>query len=93
MATTEFDMVSMPKSALDAILEDAAERGARKALASVGLNDERAPEHIRGLRDLFAMYLVVRNSVLKQIGTAIALVIMGGLVVAAAGYFGNIIKR
>jgi hypothetical protein len=93
MAATEYDMVSMPRSALDAMLEDAAERGAKKALASVGLNDERAPEHIRGLRDLFAMYLVVRNGVLKQIGTAIALVMIGGLAVGFAGYFSNIFKK
>lgn len=93
MAATEYDMVSMPRSALDAMLEDAAERGAKKALASVGLNDERAPEHIRGLRDFFAMYLVVRNGVLKQIGTAIALVMIGGLAVGFAGYVSNIFKK
>ena len=39
------------------------------------------------------MYLVVRNSVLGQIGTAIPLLVMGGLTVAAVGYFGNIIRK
>ena len=74
------DIVTMPKAALDAMLEDAAERGARKALASVGLGDAEAPEHIRGLRDLFTMYRVVRNGALKQIGQRIALVLIGALV-------------
>lgn len=73
-------MVCMPRQALESLLEDAAERGARKALASVGLGDEDAPDHIRGLRDLFAMYRVVRNGALKQIGQGIALVVIGALV-------------
>ncbi len=93
MARTDYDMISMPRSAIDAMLEDAAERGARKALASVGLSDEEAPEHIRGLRELFGMYRVVRNSVLKQIGNAIALLLIGGIAVGAVGYFGNIFKK
>jgi hypothetical protein len=54
--------------------------GAKKALATVGLGDEEAPEHIRGLRDLFTMYRVVRNGALKQIGQGIALVLIGALV-------------
>ena len=90
---SDYDLVSMPRSALDAMLEDAAERGAKKALASVGLNDEKAPEHIRLLRDLLGMYLAVRNGVMKQIGQAIALVLIGGLAVGFAGYFGNIFKK
>ena len=81
------DNVTMPKAALDAMLEDAAERGAKKALASVGLDDEKAPEHIRGLRDLFDMYRAVRNGALKQIGQAVALVIIGALVLFASQKF------
>ena len=77
-------LVSMPRAALEAMLEDAAERGARKALASVGLDDAQAAEHIRGLRDLFAMYRVVRNGALKQIGQGIALVVIGALVFFAS---------
>jgi hypothetical protein len=73
-------MVCMPREALEALVEDAAERGAKKALSSVGLGDEDAPDHIRGLRDLFAMYRVVRNGALKQIGQGIALVVIGALV-------------
>jgi len=72
--------VTMPREALEAMLEQAAERGAKKALATVGLGDEEAPEHIRGLRDLFTMYRVVRNGALKQIGQGIALVLIGALV-------------
>lgn len=73
-------MVCLPRDALEALVEDAAERGAKKALAHVGLGDADAPDHIRGLRDLFAMYRVVRNGALKQIGQGIALVLIGALV-------------
>ncbi len=54
-------MLPMPRAAPEAMLEDAAERGAKKALAGVGLGDQDAPEHIRGLRDLFTMYRTVRK--------------------------------
>ena len=60
------DPVTMPRQALEAMLEDAAERGAKKALAGVGLGDEDAPEHIRGLRDLFNAYRTVRNGALNE---------------------------
>jgi hypothetical protein len=76
--------ISLPRGALEAMLENAAERGARKALASVGLDDAQAADHIRGLRDLFAMYRVVRNGALKQIGQGIALVVIGALVFFAS---------
>lgn len=81
------DLVTMPKAALDAMLEDAAERGARKALTSVGLGDEDAPEHIHGLRDLFKAYRMIRNGALKQIGQGIALLIIGALVLFASQKF------
>lgn len=79
--------VSLPHAALVAMLEDAAERGAHKALASVGLDDAQAADHIRGLRDLFAMYRVVRNGALKQVGQGIALVVIGALVFFASTKF------
>lgn len=81
------DLVTMPRAALEAMLEDAAERGAKKVLSRVGLDDEDAPEHIRGLRDLFSMYRMVRNGALKQIGQAVALCIIGALVLFASQKF------
>lgn len=87
MSDYDHSSVSMPRPALEAMLEDAAERGARRALASVGLDDSQAAEHIRGLRDLFAMYRVVRNGALRQTGQAIALVLIGALVFFASTKF------
>lgn len=80
----ERDHIILPREALDAMLEDAAERGARKALTGIGLGDEKAPEHIRGLRDLFNMYRTVRDGALKQIGQGLALVLIGALVFFAS---------
>jgi hypothetical protein len=76
--------IVLPREALDALLEDAAERGARKALTGIGLGDDKAPEHIRGLRDLFNMYRTVRDGALKQIGQGLALVLIGALVFFAS---------
>ncbi|MDP1965425.1 MAG: DUF6127 family protein [Reyranella sp.] len=84
MSDHDHSPISMPRGALEVMLENAAERGARKALASVGLDDAQAADHIRGLRDLFAMYRVVRNGALKQIGQGIALVVIGALVFFAS---------
>lgn len=78
------DPIVLPREALDALLEDAAERGARKALTGIGLGDDKAPEHIRGLRDLFNMYRTVRDGALKQIGQGLALVLIGALVFFAS---------
>jgi len=80
----ERDHIILPREALGAMLEDAAERGARKALTGIGLGDEKAPEHIRGLRDLFNMYRTVRDGALKQIGQGLALVLIGALVFFAS---------
>ena len=80
----ERDHIILPREALDAMLEDAAERGARKALTGIGLGDEKAPEHIRGRRDLFNMYRTVRDGALKQIGQGLALVLIGALVFFAS---------
>jgi hypothetical protein len=80
----ERDPIVLPREALDALLEDAAERGARKALTGIGLGDDKAPEHIRGLRDLFNMYRTVRDGALKQIGQGLALVLIGALVFFAS---------
>lgn len=83
----DHELVTMPKAALEAMLEDAAERGAKKALVSVGLGDADAPEHIRGLRDLFNAYRTVRNGALKQIGQAVVICIIGALVMFAGQKF------
>lgn len=71
------DMISLTREALDDLIEAAAERGARKALAGVGLHDEGAPIDIRQLRDLLGMYRVVRNGALAAFGKALMYALIG----------------
>ena len=46
------ETVTMSAAELEAMLERAAEQGAKKALAGVGLHDDDAPRDVRDLRDL-----------------------------------------
>lgn len=71
------DRINLTKEALDDVIEAAAERGARKALAGVGLHDERAVDDVRQLRDLLKMYRVVRNSALAALGKAMMYALIG----------------
>ena len=52
---------------LEAMLERASEKGARKALAKVGLHDDDAPNDIRDLRDLLRAWNATRNTVWQTI--------------------------
>jgi hypothetical protein len=69
--------LTLTHAQLEDLLETAADRGARKALASVGLQDDKAPIDIRQLRDLLAMYRVVRNSALSAFGKALMYALIG----------------
>ena len=46
------DMVCLPRTEFESLLDQATCRGARKALKEVGLADEKAANDIRTLRDL-----------------------------------------
>lgn len=83
-------VITMAPNQLEALLEDAAERGARKALAAVGLADDMAPNDIRGLRDLFGMYRVIRTGFLKQVGGIVAIFVLGAISVAIGAKIGII---
>jgi len=57
-------------------MAEAAEEGANRALARVGLHDEDAGEDIRGLRDLLRSYRTVRTSMLSTFGKWLMTVIL-----------------
>lgn len=71
-------VISLTREALDDLAEAAAERGAKKALASIGLHDEKAADDVRSLRDLLGIYRVVRNSALATFGKVVMYVLIGG---------------
>lgn len=53
------------KTEIETLLELAAERGAEKALAKVGLGDENAGVDIRDLRDWLNACRVIKSEALK----------------------------
>ena len=71
-------MVTIPQEEFEAILERAAERGARHALADVGLDGPEAAHDIRELRGLLDAF----NEAKKTAGLTIIRMLITGLVMA-----------
>lgn len=82
------EIVSLPREVLDSMIEAAAERGAKRALAQIGLDDEHAGRDVQGLRALMSGYRVVRNGFLAQVGKALAVIVLGALVLFAGRHLG-----
>ena len=77
-------MVVMPHDEFEELLERAAERGARHALADVGLDGPEAAHDIRELRGLLDAF----NEAKKTAGLTIVKMLVTGLVMALlAGAF------
>jgi hypothetical protein len=57
----------MENAELDALLERAAERGARRALESIGLHDDDAGKDIRDLRTLIDGWRTAKKAALTTI--------------------------
>jgi hypothetical protein len=77
-------MVVMPQDEFEILLERAAERGARHALAEVGLEGPEAASDIRELRNLLDAF----NEAKKTAGLTIVRMLVTGMVMALlAGAF------
>ena len=82
--TLQGGMVVMPRDEFEELLERAAERGARHALADVGLDGPEAAHDIRELRNLLDAF----NEAKKTAGLTIVKMLVTGLVMALmAGAF------
>jgi len=75
-------MVTIPQEEFEAILERAAERGARHALADVGLDGPDAANDIRELRNLLDAFNEAKKTAWQ---TVIRLVTTGFLLALVAG--------
>ncbi len=79
------DFVRMPEAEFEEILARAAEQGARRALADVGLDGHDAASDIRDLRTLLAAIRDARRTALQTFirlcVTAILLALMAGVAV------------
>ncbi len=77
--------VRMPEEEFEELLELAAERGAKKALADVGLVDEHAANDIRGLRDLLGALRIAKRTawqtVVRLITTGLILALIAGVAI------------
>jgi hypothetical protein len=71
-------MVTIPQEEFEAMLERAAERGARAALHGVGLDGEDAAHDIRELRNLLDAF----NEAKRTAGITLVKMIVTGLVLA-----------
>jgi hypothetical protein len=78
------DGIEISKAELHAMLTKAAAEGARQALHSVGLHDDRAGDDIRDLRALLTDWRSVRQTVLTTTARIITAAILGAIAGAAA---------
>ena len=78
-------LIRMPEDEFEAMLSRAAEKGARKALADVGLEGPEAAIDIRDLRTLLASLRTARRTawqtIIRLITTALLLALIAGVAV------------
>ncbi len=71
------------------VIEAAAERGAKTALAKIGLADEQAGQDVRDLRALMRDWRGIRKTVTRTIAQAITMAILGALAAGMVFKFGG----
>lgn len=79
----------MTELEIEAMIERAAERGARKALADVGLHDEDAGRDVQELRGLLEAWRATRRTILQTITRLVTTAILTALAAGAYLHFTN----
>ncbi len=87
------DMIVIPRSEFETLLEQAACRGARKALIEVGLADEDAANDIRTLRDLAGSIKIMQRTFLQTLVRWVTVGLLALLVAGIAAKGGIIFHR
>lgn len=82
------DMVCLPRTEFESLLEQSACRGARKALKEVGLADEQAAHDIRDLRDMAGSIKAMQRTFLQTIVRWITIGLLALLVAGVAAKLG-----
>lgn len=77
----------MTDKELDDLLEKAAEKGAVKVLAMVGLSDETAGEDIRNLRSLLSAYKSAKHTVWQTFWRIVTTIFISGLMAGTFMHF------
>lgn len=87
--TVSDGLVSLPLADFDHLLEDAAMRGAKRALADVGLDGENAADDIRELRGLLDAFHAAKRTawitVVKVLTTGLLLALLAGAALKVHG--------
>ena len=78
------------RAEFESCIEEAAERGAKKALKEVGLLDEDAGEDIRDLRTLMAAFRSAKSTAWQTVVKILTTFIISALSIGAAFKFGII---
>jgi hypothetical protein len=79
----------MDPQALEALLERAAEKGARDALQSIGLHDDGATKDVHELRSLLDAWRSAKKTAWRTVTQAVTMALLGALV---AGSYINYFK-
>jgi hypothetical protein len=80
---TKSVIAAMNELEIEALIERAAERGARKALAQVGLQDEDAGRDVQELRGLLEAWRAARRTILQTVTRLITTTILTALAAGA----------
>lgn len=76
-------MPPMTEAQIQTLLNEAAERGAKRALEQVGLHDEEAGNDIRDLRKVLDGWRSARKTVLSTITQWVTMALLGALAFGA----------
>ena len=79
----EFAEACRDRDLFQAALDEAAERGAQKALAALGLSDATAGDDIRDLRGLIAGWRDAKRTVIQTFFRAVTVAVLSALVAGA----------
>lgn len=72
-------MSELDEQHIEVLLERAAKAGAREALESIGLHDEKAVNDVRDLRDLLDAWRQARKTVWKTVVHAMTMAVLGAI--------------
>lgn len=76
-------MTDLTPAEIEAMIDRAAERGAERALHSLGLHDDHAAIDVAELRSLLGAWRTVRMSMLKTASSMLTAFLLGALALGA----------
>jgi len=78
----EAKSVTIPRADFEAMIERAAEEGAKKAMHALGLHDEDAAADVRELRGLLEAWRAVKDTALRTATKTVTTLLLAGIAAA-----------